>query len=66
VLVQSDDNASFTSATTRISFTAETDATAHYQWGSVAGAITDDYWRITYTVSGTGPSFNFAVAAGII
>lgn len=66
VKVQSDDNGSFTTATDRITFTAETDATAHYQWGSVAGAITDDYWRITYTISGTNPSFSFAVTAGIL
>lgn len=66
VKVQSDDNGSFTSATDRITFTAETDATTHYQWGSVAGAVTDDYWRISYTISGTNPSFSFAVTAGIL
>lgn len=66
VKVQSDDNAGFTSATDRITFTAETDATAHYQWDSVAGAITDDYWRVSYTITGTGPSFTFLVAAGIL
>lgn len=66
VKVQSDDNSGFTSATDRITFTAETDATTHYQWGSVAGAITDDYWRISYTISGTNPSFSFAVTAGIL
>jgi len=66
VKVQSDDNSGFTSATDRITFTAETDATTHYQWGSVAGAITDDYWRVSYTISGTDPSFSFAVTAGIL
>ncbi len=64
VKVQSDDNSGFTSATDRITFTAATDVT--YEWSSVAGAITDDYWRITYTISGTDPSFLFAVTAGIL
>lgn len=64
VKVQSDDNADFTSATDRITFTAATDET--YEWSSVAGAVTDDYWRITYTISGTNPSFKFAVTAGIL
>ena len=66
VKVQSDDNGSFTTPTDRITFTAETDATSHYQWGSAAGAITDDYWRASWTISGTGPSFTFLLAVGIV
>jgi len=65
VIVQSDDNAGFTSPTTRISFSAASTGNT-YQWGSVAGAITDGWWRISYTVTGTGPSFAFAVTAGIL
>ena len=64
VIVQSDDNAGFTTPTTRISFTAATAVGA--QWGSVAGALTDDYWRISYTISGTNPVFAFAVSAGVL
>ena len=65
VIVQSDDNAGFTSPTSRITFSQASTVSA--QWGSVAGAITDDYWRITYTIGGTGtPTFAFAVAAGIV
>lgn len=64
VAVQSDDNADFSSATTRLTFTAATAVGA--EWSSVAGAIADDYWRITYTISGTSPSFAFAVTAGIV
>jgi hypothetical protein len=64
VKVQSDDNGSFTTPTDRITFTGAT--AAGYQWGSVAGAITDDYWRISYTITGSGPSFLFAVTAGIV
>lgn len=63
VKVQSDDNSGFTSATDRITFTAATDET--YETSSAAGAITDDYWRISYTISGTNPSFLFAVCCGI-
>ena len=65
VIVQSDDNSSFTSPTTRVSFTAATAGNTS-QWGSVAGAITDTWWRISYTISGTGPSFSFAVTAGVL
>ena len=63
--VQTDDNGSFTSATDRITFTAATTGNTA-QWSSVAGAITDDWWRITYTISGTGPAFAFAVTAGVL
>lgn len=65
VKVQSDDNGSFTSATDRITFAAA-DATGDYEWSSAAGAITDDYWRVTWTISGTTPSFTFGVVVGIL
>jgi hypothetical protein len=65
VILQSDDNAGFTTPTTRITFTTATGKTS--QMSSLAGAITDDYWRISYTVGGTGgPAFSFAVTAGIL
>jgi len=64
VKVQSDDNADFTSATDRITFSSAT--AKGVQWGSVAGAVADDYWRVTYVVGGTDPSFSFAVTAGIV
>jgi hypothetical protein len=31
----------------------------------VSGPITDDWFRVSYTISGTTPSFLFAVTAGI-
>jgi hypothetical protein len=66
VIVQSDDNAGFTTPTTRITLAQRT-TTGTYGFGSVAGAITDDYWRISYTIGGTGtPTFTFAVTAGIL
>jgi hypothetical protein len=64
VIVQSDDNSGFTSATTRITFTQVT-TVAGAQLGSVAGSITDDYWRIRGTIVGSGP-YVLAVSAGIV
>lgn len=64
VKVQSDDNSGFTSATDRITFTQVTTSIGA-QISSVAGAITDDYWRIVYTIAGGGP-YVLAVAAGIV
>lgn len=64
VKIQSDDNVNFTSPTDRITLTAANSVSA--QWGSVAGAITDDYWRAVWTISGTGPHFRFLVTAGIV
>lgn len=65
VIVQSDDNAGFTSPTTRITFTQATGRTS--QLSSLAGAITDDYWRVSYTIGGSAtPTFAFAVTCGIL
>lgn len=64
VKVQSDDNSGFTTPTDRITFAQKT--ARSYEWSSVAGAITDDYWRVSYTIGGTGPSFSFAVTIGIV
>jgi len=61
--LQSDDNASFTSPTDRITFTDITAIGADFQ--SVAGAITDTYWRLNYTISGTSPSFSIHASIGI-
>jgi hypothetical protein len=62
VKVQSDDNSGFTSATDRLTFTSA--GSAGWQWGTVAGAITDTWWRAQWTVAGGG-SYTFAVVAGI-
>jgi len=61
VIVESDDNAGFTSATERSSTTI---TAAGGTWvTAVAGAITDDYWRVSVdTVTG---SFSLAVAVAI-
>lgn len=64
VIVQSDDNGSFTTPTSRITFTQATGRTS--QLLSTAGAITDNHWRVSYTLGGTSPEFVFAVTVGIL
>ncbi len=61
--LQSDDNASFTSPTDVITFSDITAIGADYQ--SAAGAITDDYFRLNYTITGTSPSFSIHATIGI-
>ena len=63
VKVQSDNASNFPSATDQITFTAATARSG--QLSRVAGPITDDWFRVSYTISGTGPSILFAVAFGI-
>jgi hypothetical protein len=62
--VESDDNGSFSSPVTRGTFTAATAIGG--QALNAAGAITDDWWRIAWTITGTSPSFLFAAALGIL
>lgn len=65
VILESDDNSGFTSATTRIT-SANYSASTGSEWQSVAGAITDTYWRVRWTVTGgTNPSITFLAVAGI-
>jgi len=59
--IQSDSTTGFSAPTDRITFSAATGVTA--EWGSAAGAITDQYWRATWTL--TGGSASFIVSAGI-
>jgi hypothetical protein len=61
--LQSDDNSSFTSPTDSITFSNITAIGADYQ--SAAGAITDTYYRLNYTISGTSPSFTIHATIGI-
>lgn len=62
--LQSDSADTFGSATDQITFTAATGVSA--QWSSVAGEITDDWWRINYAISGGAPSFKLVFVVGII
>ena len=65
VIVQSDANSGAGGETNRITFTQATAASS--QWSSVAGAVTDTFWRLSYTIGGTAtPTFTFAVTVGIL
>jgi hypothetical protein len=63
VAIQSAALVGFGSPTTRATFTAAT--TPGGQVLRIAGPVTDQFWRVSYTISGTTPSFLFATAAGI-
>ena len=63
VAIQSNVDNTFGSPTTRLTFAADTALDG--QALSVLGPITDTWWRATWTITGTGPSFLFAVSAGI-
>ena len=62
--VESDDNSGFTSASVRMTYTQATGLTS--QWKELAGPITDDWWRVVYTIGGGSPSFDFAFVLGIV
>jgi len=64
VIIQSDDNGAFSSATSRITFAQNTGA-VQAAWGSVNGAVTDTYWRANMTIGGTAPSFTVYITLGI-
>ncbi|MFF0469331.1 hypothetical protein ACFYPX_18105 [Micromonospora zamorensis] len=63
VVVESDDNAGMTTPVTRATFTAATAVSG--QAVQILGPITDDWWRVRWTITGTGPSFLFVAAAGL-
>jgi len=62
--VESDDNAGFASPTTRLTFAAATAAGGQIL-RTDGTAITDDWWRLAWAITGAGPSFLFAAALGI-
>lgn len=63
VLVQSDDANGMSSPTTRLTFAQATAVGA--QWVTAAGPVTDTWWRVSWTIGGSTPSFTFAVLFGI-
>ncbi len=62
--IESDDNAGFTTPTTRLTFGAATAAGGQIL-RTDGTAITDDWWRIAWTITGTTPSFTLVAALGI-
>jgi len=65
VAIQSDDNVGFTSPITVATFATAVPASNLYQFLTLAGPRTDTYYRVNYTVGGTGPGFTFVAAVGI-
>lgn len=63
VTVESDDADTFLSPTTQLTFAQATGKTGEFV--SAAGPITDDWWRVNFTIGGTTPSFTFVVVVGI-
>lgn len=64
VVIASDNASNFPSGTTRITFAQKT--AAGHEWLSVAGAITDDWWRAQWTIGGSSsPTFDVVIVAGI-
>lgn len=63
--IESDAADDFTgSESTRVTFSQFTDIGS--EWATpVDGAITDDWWRVAYTIGGTDPSFDIIVTIGI-
>jgi len=66
VVIESDATDAWSGAeTTRFTFSQAT-ASNTVQWASrVAGAITDPWWRATWTIGGSDTSMQFAVVLGI-
>ncbi|WP_073915804.1 hypothetical protein [Streptomyces sp. CB02009] len=64
VSVESDDAVGMATPTTRLSFDAAT-AAGGQALRTDASAITDTHYRVAWSVSGTTPSFMFAVSLGI-
>lgn len=64
VVIQSDNGAGFATPTSVVTFDQVTAAGS--QWKEVDGPITDDYFRATFTVGGTDPSFDFVLILAIM
>lgn len=64
VKIQSATLIGFGSPTDRITFTQAN--AAGWQFASLAGAVTDGFWRAVFTIAGTTPSFTCAVVLGVL
>lgn len=64
VAIESDDASNFPSATQRGAFAAA-DAAGSEWLSPINGAITDDWWRVNWSLTGTAPTADFVVFLGI-
>ncbi|MEV0227981.1 hypothetical protein [Nonomuraea sp. NPDC050786] len=65
VRVESDSDNTFATPTTRATFSAASAAAGRGQLVQVAGPVTDTWWRVAWTVTGTAPEFLFLAAFGV-
>lgn len=63
IVIGSDDNSGFLSGVNRITFAQATAIGS--QWLTLSGPITDDWWRVQWTI-GASSSFEFLVVLGIL
>lgn len=63
-VLQSDADASAGGESNRITFTQATGVTS--EWKTLDGPVTDEYWRLSYTIAGAAPSFTVALIVGIL
>lgn len=65
VIVESDDNSGFSTATTRLTFAQATDVGSQFLGPTAGPGGSDDWWRVAWTIGGTDtPTFSFAVVFG--
>lgn len=64
LIVESDDAQGFASPVTRVTFTQMSAIGAQYAT-PVSGPITDTWWRASWSLGGTNPSFTIALCVGI-
>ncbi|MEU4150833.1 hypothetical protein [Streptomyces sp. NPDC026659] len=64
VVIESDNGSGFPSPITQLTFT-QANAISGQILRTDGTAITDDWYRVKWTIGGTTPSFLFAVAFGI-
>lgn len=62
--IESDDASNMLSATTRITFDQATAKGSQFK--KLAGPVTDNWWRVNYTIGGATPNFDFVVLLGIL
>jgi hypothetical protein len=62
-IVKSDDGSGFASPTNRITLAQKTAIGSEF--ASVAGAITDTFYRVDVTIGGTSPDFSAVIVVGI-
>ena len=64
VTIGSDVDNLFASEATQVTFAQKT-AAGQYEWVEVDGPITDEWFRVNWTIGGASPSFSFVVVLAI-